>query len=245
MSDVQVVARTVWISDVHLGTPECQAERLLAFLRQVECEHLYLVGDIVDFMALRRSWFWPQAHNDVVQKLLRKARKGTRITFIPGNHDEDLRQFCGHTFGNISLEREVLHTTVDGRVFLVHHGDEFDGLLAYVDMVLWLAGWIYVMLFRINRACNGVRAWFGWGRTSMTGWMLRKINAVAGNDARARLLIAKDAKGRQVDGVVCGHSHVPEVLDIEGVRYMNCGDWVEHCTALVEWTDGRIELLSF
>lgn len=244
MSDGRIVARTVWISDVHLGTPECQTDRLISFLRKIECEHLYLVGDIFDFMALRRRWFWPQAHNDIVQMLLRKAGAGTRITFIPGNHDEELRQYAGYGFGGVEILREARHTTPDGKTFLVRHGDEYDGLLYYAHMAYWLFSWIYVLLFIVNRLCNSIRRWLGWQRASISGWLMRRANAVFGNGARLRELTLSDARSQGVDGVICGHTHLPEIRTDEGFLFMNCGDWVEHCTALVEHYDGQIELVQ-
>ena len=235
--------RAVFISDVHLGQRGCQAELLLDFIRTLDCEHLYLVGDIVDGWRLKRGWFWPQAHNDVVQKLLRLARKGVEVTYIPGNHDDRARDFCGVHFGGVVIAREAVHTGVDGRRYLVTHGDAFDD---HVHRPRWaevLGDWIYRALVRANTGWARLRRRRGLGYWSLAA----HVKSLSGGAARyvdgCERFIAADAKARGFDGVICGHIHHPAMREIDGVLYINDGDWVESCTAAVEHLDGRIELV--
>jgi UDP-2,3-diacylglucosamine pyrophosphatase LpxH len=237
--------RTIWISDIHLGTRGCKAALLLDFLRRTESEHLYLVGDIVDGWRLKRSWYWHQTHNDVVQKVLRKARKGTRVIYVPGNHDEALRDFLDLHFGGIHVVGEAIHVGADGRRFLVIHGDAFDAIVA-------TAGWLAILGDRAYNAAVAVNTWFNHARVALgyPYWSLSKFlklkvkNAVNFISAFEHA-VASEARRRGVDGVVCGHIHKAEIRDVGGVLYCNDGDWVESCTALVEYHDGRLEIVDW
>jgi UDP-2,3-diacylglucosamine pyrophosphatase LpxH len=239
--------RTIWISDVHLGTRGCQAEFLLDFLKHNEAETYYLVGDIFDGWRMKKSWYWTQAHNDVIQKLLRKARKGTQIIYIPGNHDEALRDFSASAlqFGGIALQDEAIHVTADGRRLLVVHGDAFDGVVKYARWLALLGDWAYTAMLFANLIFNRIRRRLGYGYWSLSAYLKAKVkNAVefVGNYEHA---IAEEARKRGVDGIVCGHIHKPEMRMIEGVLYCNDGDWVESCSALVEHMDGTLEIIRW
>ncbi len=235
--------RTIWISDIHLGTRGCKAEFLLDFLKHTKAEQIYLVGDIVDGWRLKRSWYWPQSHNDVVQKLLRKARKGTRVVFIPGNHDEAARQFAGLQFGGIDMRRECIHETADGKRLLVIHGDEFDVIVRYAKWIALLGDWTYNFLLIANNYFNAARKQFGFPYWSLSAYLKHKVKNAVEYISQFEDAVANVARQRGLDGVVCGHIHHAEMRDIDGVLYCNDGDWVESCTALVEHFDGRLELL--
>jgi UDP-2,3-diacylglucosamine pyrophosphatase LpxH len=237
--------RTVFISDIHLGTPGCQAAALLDFLRDVECDTLYLVGDIIDGWQLRRSWYWPQAHNDVVQKLLRKARKGTRVVYVPGNHDEMLRDYLDMHFGGVHVVEDAVHTTADGRNLLVIHGDAFDGIVRYARWLAFLGDHAYELALWINGWFNRARRAFGLPYWSLSAWLKHKVkNAVKYIDD-FEVALANEARRRGLDGVVCGHIHKAEIRDIGGIAYLNDGDWVESCTALVEDFDGTLRIVHW
>lgn len=237
--------RTVWISDLHLGTPGCQARALLDFLREVECEQLFLVGDIVDGWQLRRSWYWPQAHNDVVQKLLRKARKGCRVIYVPGNHDEFARKYLNHSFGGIEVAHEWIHETADGRKLWVTHGDLFDGVIQCAKWLAHVGDSAYEFTLKLNRHLNSLRARLGLPYWSLSKYLKLKVKRAVSylNDFEEAL--AKEARKRGVQGVVCGHIHHAELRDIDGILYANDGDWVESLTALVEHADGHLEILDW
>ena len=237
--------RTVWISDLHLGTPGCQAEPLLQFLKTVECDTLYLVGDIVDGWQLKRQWYWPQAHNDVVQKLLRKARKGTRVVFVPGNHDEFARRYLGHSFGGIEVLGEVIHTTADGRRLWVVHGDHFDGVIQVAKWLAHLGDWAYNRALELNHWVNSMRARMRLPYWSLSRYLKLKVKRAVSFIDDFERAVAREAKARGLDGVVCGHIHHAEIREVEGVLYANDGDWVESLTALVELPDGRLQILDW
>ncbi|MEM9998849.1 MAG: UDP-2,3-diacylglucosamine diphosphatase [Bacteroidota bacterium] len=237
--------RTLWISDLHLGTRGSQAGLLLDFLRHNESDTLYLVGDIVDGWALKRSMNWGQLHNDVVQKLLRRVRKGTRAVYIPGNHDEFARAYVGYQFGGIDVLRETVHTTADGRRLLILHGDEFDGAIRYAPWLSKLGARAYELALALNTVVNGVRKAFGKPYWSLAAYLKGKTKKAVQYMGDFEEAVAALAKDRGVDGVVCGHIHKPELREIDGVLYANCGDWVESCTALAEHHDGRLEILTW
>jgi UDP-2,3-diacylglucosamine pyrophosphatase LpxH len=236
--------RTVFISDVHLGTPGCQAHALLDFLREVQCETLFLVGDIVDGWQLKRSWYWPQAHNDVLQKLMRKARKGTRVVFVPGNHDEFARRYVAHNFGGIDVVEDSMHTTADGRRLWVTHGDYFDGVIQCARWLAYLGDQAYEFVLKLNRFLNLARGRLGLPYWSLSRYLKFKVKRAVSyvNDFEAA--VAREAKRRGADGVVCGHIHHAEIRVVEGVLYCNDGDWVESLTAIVEHHDGRLEIVD-
>ncbi len=237
--------RTIFISDVHLGTRGCKAEMLLDFLRRTESDTLYLVGDIVDGWRLKKHWHWPQAHNDVIQKLLRKARKGTRVIFIPGNHDEFARDYCDAEFGDVALRREAIHEAADGRRYLVIHGDEFDGVVLYARWLAVLGDWAYVMALELNHWMNVVRRRFGLPYWSISQYLKHKVKNAVQFITRFEQSMADLAQKRGVGGIICGHIHHAEIRSVGDVVYCNDGDWVESCTAMVEHPDGRMEIVDW
>jgi len=234
--------RTVWISDIHLGTPGCKAAALLDFLKEVECDTLYLVGDVIDGWQLRRSWYWPQAHNDVVQKLLRKARKGTRVIFIPGNHDEFARKYLEHTFGGIEVAHEWIHTTADGRRLWVTHGDLYDGVIQCARWLAYLGDNLYEFTLKVNSWLNSARARMGLPYWSLSRYLKMKVKRAVSYVGDFEEALAREARRRGVQGVVCGHIHHAEMRDIDGILYCNDGDWVESLTALLEHPDGTLSI---
>ncbi|MEJ1993649.1 MAG: UDP-2,3-diacylglucosamine diphosphatase [Limibacillus sp.] len=237
--------RAVFLSDIHLGTRGCKAEFLLDFLRYNEADKIYLVGDIVDGWRLKKSWYWPQAHNDVVQKLLRKARKGTEIIYVPGNHDEALRNYTGVHFGGVVVASDTVHETADGRRLLVLHGDAFDGVVKYAKWLALLGDGAYNLMLQVNTWYNVTRRMLGFGYWSLSAYLKNKVkNAVKFVDDFERA-VAEEARRRNLDGVICGHIHKAEMREIEGILYINDGDWVESCTALVEHQDGRLEIIHW
>lgn len=237
--------RAAWISDIHLGTQGCQAEALLDFLRQVECETLYLVGDVVDGWQLRRHWYWPQSHNDVVQKLLRKARKGTRIIFIPGNHDEFARKYIGHDFGGIEVVDEWTHVMLDGRRLWITHGDLYDGVIQCARWLAHVGDWAYEFTLKANRWFNTARARMGLPYWSLSKYLKLKVKRAVSYVGDFEAALAREARRREVHGVVCGHIHHAEIRTIDGILYCNDGDWVESMTALVERLDGTLDIVDW
>ena len=237
--------RTVFISDLHLGTPGCQAGPLLDFLKSHPSEHLYLVGDIIDGWQLRKRWYWPQAHNDVVQKLLRRARKGCRVVFVPGNHDEFARQFTGNHFGGIEVVGEAVHVTASGQQLWVVHGDYFDGVIQCAKWLAHLGDTLYEFTLRLNRHVNSWRARIGLPYWSLSAYLKHKVKKALNYVTDFERAVAHEARRRGHQGVVCGHIHRAEMRSIDGVLYCNDGDWVESRTALVEHFDGRLELVQW
>lgn len=237
--------RSVWISDVHLGTPGCQAHALLDFLRRVDCDTLYLVGDIIDGWQLRRTWYWPQSHNDVIQKILRKARKGTRVVYIPGNHDEFARTYLDHAFGGVELAEECLHTTADGRKLWITHGDLYDGVIQCARWLALLGDSLYEFTLKLNRYLNSWRARRGLPYWSLSKYLKLKVKRAVSYVADFEEALAREAHKRGAQGVVCGHIHHAEIRPIDGILYCNDGDWVESLTALVEFPDGQLDIVHW
>lgn len=237
--------RAVFISDLHLGTAGCQAAALLDFLKHHPSQTLYLVGDVIDGWQLRRRWFWPQAHNDVVQKLLRRARKGCRVVFVPGNHDEFARQFHGHHFGGIEVLNEAVHTTADGRQLWVVHGDHFDGVIQCAKWLAYVGDNLYEFTLRLNRHLNSLRARLGLPYWSLSQYLKHKVKTAVNYVSDFESAVAAEARSRGYQGVVCGHIHRPEMRHIGCTLYCNDGDWVESLSALVEHLDGRLELVHW
>ena len=242
--DPSVRVRTVWISDLHLGTPGCQASALLSFLRTLECQTLYLVGDIIDGWQLRRTWYWPQTHNDVVQKILRMARKGTKVIFVPGNHDEFARRYVAHNFGGVDVVEDCMHVCADGRRLWVTHGDLFDGVIQCAKWLAYVGDAAYEFTLKVNRWFNGVRARLGLPYWSLSRYAKAKVKRAVSYVSEFEVAVAREARKRGAQGVVCGHIHHAEMREIEGVLYCNDGDWVESLTALVEHHDGRLEIID-
>lgn len=241
----ELKVRTIFISDLHLGTPGCQASALLDFLKTYSSEQLYLVGDIIDGWQLRRRWYWPQTHNDVVQKLLRKARKGCKVVYVPGNHDEFARQFLGHSFGGIEIVEEAVHETIDGRKFWVIHGDYFDGVIQYAKWFAYVGDNLYEFTLKLNRYLTSLRTRFGLPYWSLSQYLKYKVKTAVNYVLSFEQAVAAEASRRGLNGVVCGHIHHAEIRDINGITYCNDGDWVESLTALVEHLDGSIELIHW
>jgi len=243
--DRPIRLRSVFISDVHLGSRDSRAGELLQFLASVEVDYLFLVGDIIDFWSLRKTFYWPQQHNEVVRAILGKARDGARVIYIPGNHDEDMREFCGSVFGNLEIRRKYVHSTADGRELLVMHGDEFDAAVKCSRWLARLGSGAYEVALRLNRMVNGVRRLLGLPYWSFANYLkLRLKNAVQYVEA-FEVAAARAAAQRQLHGIVCGHIHRPAVREIDGILYCNDGDWVENCTALVEEPGGRLSTCTW
>ena len=236
--------RTAWISDVHLGTRTSNAEALLQFLRDYEFETLYIVGDLIDGWQMRRGIYWPQQHNDVIQKLLRKARKGTRIVYIPGNHDEFIGGFCGF-YGHIAIEKQAIHTTADGRRILVIHGHELDTVVQNARWLAFAGDLGYQFLLALNPVINFFRRRLGLGYWSLSAYAKKRVKDAVNFIGEFEAAIVRYAQQYGVEAVLCGHIHNAGIREIGAVTYYNCGDWVESCSALVENFDGEMELLSF
>lgn len=237
--------RTVWISDIHLGTRGCNATMLVDFLRAIECETLYLVGDIVDGWRLRKGWYWPDSHNEVVRQLLKLAHRGTRVVFVAGNHDEMLRDYVGLTFGGIELVQEAIHVTADGRRLLVTHGDDFDGVVLYARWLAFLGDKAYGILLRANVLFNAIRRQLKLPYWSMSAYIKRKVKNAVQYVCNFEEAVAHEAHARGLDGIVCGHIHYAEIRQIGSVTYYNDGDWVESCAALVEDAAGAMSIIDW
>lgn len=237
--------RTLFLSDLHLGSRAAQAHLLLDFLRHNDAETVYLVGDIVDGWKLRKGWHWPQAHNDVVQKLLRKARKGARVIYVPGNHDEFARDYTGLTFGGVEVVEDAVHETADGRKMLIIHGDQFDIVVRNARWLAFLGDWAYDVAIAANTWVNRARRLFGVGYWSLSAWAKLKVKNAVNFIGDFEATLAAEAGRRGVDGVICGHIHHATIRTIEGVLYVNTGDFVESCTAIAEHDDGRFEILHW
>ena len=237
--------RAAWVSDVHLGYHASRADALLDFLHASETKYLYLVGDIVDLWALERRAYWPQRHNDVIRTLLGKAKFGTEVVYIPGNHDEPFRAYAGQRFGNVTIREEAIHVRASGERLLVLHGDKFDGAVASSKWLGALGSHCYEWLLSANTAVNAVRHRLGYPYWSLAGFLKHKVSNAVEYIERYEAAVAGEAARAGADGVVCGHIHRSAVKRIDGIEYYNCGDWVESCSALVEHTDGRMELLEW
>ncbi|MFC4431763.1 UDP-2,3-diacylglucosamine diphosphatase [Cupriavidus respiraculi] len=235
--------RAIWLSDVHLGTPGCQADYLLDFLKHNDSEKLYLVGDIIDGWQLRRGWYWPQSHNDVVQKLLRKARKGTEVIYVPGNHDEVARQFDGLAFGDIAVREEAIHVTATGRRMWVVHGDLFDGVVQHARWLAYLGDSLYTLILALNRHFNSIRARLGFPYWSLSQYLKHQVKNAVNYISSFEHAMVEEARRRGCDGVICGHIHKAEIREVDGQLYCNDGDWVESLSALVETMEGELKIV--
>jgi UDP-2,3-diacylglucosamine pyrophosphatase LpxH len=237
--------RALFISDVHLGAKGCQAEKLLDFLRDHDADTIYLVGDIVDGWQLKSGWYWPQAHNDVVQKLLRQARKGARIIYLPGNHDEFLRDYYGTHFGGVEVQDKAMHEGVDGRRYLVIHGDHFDLVVTQARWLALLGDKAYDFAITANRLFNALRRRLGFPYWSLSQWAKLKVKNAVNFIGQFEKTLVAEAERHQANGVICGHIHHAVIHDDYGIRYINCGDWVESCTAVVEHHEGKFEIIDW
>jgi len=237
--------RTIFVSDVHLGTRGCKAELLLDFLQKNSTETLYLIGDIVDGWQLKRRWFWPESHSEVVHEILRKVDEGTKVIFVPGNHDEFLRGFCGRNYAGIEVMREAIHETGDGKRLLVLHGDQFDGVIEFAKWLAHLGSWAYDKALAANEVMHTVRRAFGLPYWSLSNWLKHAVKDAVEYVCRFEEVVARAAASRGLDGVVCGHIHQAAMRRIGDVLYLNDGDWVESCTALVEDASGHLEIVRW
>ena len=244
-SDVTHHYRSIFISDIHLGMRNSQAPALLDFLKHSEADTIYLVGDIVDFWKVKRGPHWPQSHNDVLQKLLRKARKGCRVVFIPGNHDEGLRDYCGMNFGGVEVRRDAIHEGPTGKRYAVLHGDEFDVIVRYARWLALLGDRSYDVALAMNVPLNIARRMLGLGHWSLSSYLKLKVKTAVKFIGEYEQALASEARRRDVQGLICGHIHHANDRMIDGVHYLNCGDWVESCTAIGERHDGAFEVIRW
>ena len=237
--------RAVFISDVHLGFSGCSAQYLLNFLRSTKCDYLYLVGDIIDVWQMKKKGYWPQEHNDVIRTILGKAKHGTKIIYVPGNHDELLRDFESLVLGNLEIHNEYIHTTKDGKRFLILHGDQFDGVVMHSKYLALIGSTLYELLLQANSSVNFVRRKLGFSYWSLANMLKQKVKGAVSYISNFETALAHAAHKHDVDGIISGHIHRAELSHINNIIYCNCGDWVESCTALVERHDGTIELLHW
>ncbi|WP_068315659.1 UDP-2,3-diacylglucosamine diphosphatase [Polycladidibacter hongkongensis] len=237
--------RSLFLSDIHLGTRGCKAEFLLDFLKNHDAETVYLVGDIVDGWRLRRSWFWPQAHNDVVQKLMRKARKGARVVYIPGNHDEFLRGYLGTQMGGVEIVDQTIHESASGKKYLVIHGDQFDVVVRHAKWLALLGDWAYVSALNLNTLVNFCRRKLGLTYWSLSAWAKLKVKNAVNFIGNFEETLVGEARRQNVDGVICGHIHHAANHSDFGLHYINTGDWVESCTAVGETFEGTFEVIKW
>ncbi|HEY1604812.1 MAG TPA: UDP-2,3-diacylglucosamine diphosphatase [Allosphingosinicella sp.] len=237
--------RTIWISDVHLGTRGCNARMLIDFLDHVDCDTLYLVGDIIDGWRLKKRFYWPERHNAIVRRVMKRAKHGTRIVYVPGNHDEMFRQFAGTSFGGVEIRRKAIHVTADGRRLLILHGDEFDAIMLAHRWLAFLGDTAYTLLLQLNLVVNAVRRRLDLPYWSLSRHAKHKVKNAVAFVSRFEEAVAHEAARLGVDGIVCGHIHTAEERRFGDVSYYNDGDWVESCTALVEHRDGRMEILHW
>ncbi|MBD3766925.1 MAG: UDP-2,3-diacylglucosamine diphosphatase [Gammaproteobacteria bacterium] len=237
--------RALFISDVHLGSKGCQAEALAEFLKFHHAPVIYLVGDIVDGWRLKKRHFWPQSHTDVIRRLFTKAKRGSRIVYVTGNHDDFLRRYSGIHFGNIELCDEVVHETLSGQKLRVLHGDAYDGVVTCHKWLALLGDWAYESMLHVNRWYNKLRQYWGFGYWSLSAYLKHRVKRAVMYMHEYEHLLMRDAHKAGFDGVVCGHIHHAEIRQTDQGWYGNCGDWVESCTALVEHEDGRMDLLRY
>lgn len=237
--------RALFISDVHLGTRAAQAQELLDFLRQVQADTIYLVGDIIDFWRIQRGLIWPPSHSNVLQELLERARQGTRVVFIPGNHDAGLRRYCGKRFGSIEIEHSTVHETVDGRRYLVMHGDDYDVVVQRAHWLAVLGERGYSAALAINRPFNWMRARLGFDYWSLSAFLKERVKGCVNRASRFEQALAEAASRHNAAGIICGHIHKAASHRFGDVHYLNTGDWVESCTAVIEQSDGKLEIVHW
>ncbi|MGD8416674.1 MAG: UDP-2,3-diacylglucosamine diphosphatase [Pseudomonadales bacterium] len=238
--------RAIFLSDIHLGTRGCQAEKLVSFLKHHTCDQLYLVGDIVDGWRMKSAGiYWPQSHINVVRRVLTMTKRGTEVIYVTGNHDEFLRDHSPLEIGNLRIVDEADHHTLDGRRFLVVHGDQFDVITRYHRWIAWLGDVGYTILLELNRFLNAMRHRLGYGYWSLSAWLKHKVKRAVNYIGEYEEALARHCRRQGYDGVICGHIHHAEIGDFGGVSYMNCGDWVESCTALVEDERGGFRIIDW
>jgi len=237
--------RTIWISDMHLCSRDCRADSLLSFLKRHKCEYLYLVGDFIDIWQLKRRWYWPQTYNNIIHKILGRAKKGTKVIYIPGNHDEMFREFIGQQFGGVEIHQQAIHHLSDGRRLMVLHGDEFDLIVQNNKWLALVGNAAYDNLIYVNRVLNLFRRFFGMPYWSLAAYLKHRVKNAVKYIGSFEQAVVHEAKKKDVHGVVCGHIHQPVVKEVDGLTYCNTGDWVENCTALVEKENGVLEIIHW
>jgi UDP-2,3-diacylglucosamine pyrophosphatase LpxH len=242
-----IEVRSIFLSDIHLGTRACQSHRLLEFLKEYDSEYLFLVGDIIDFWAMaRRGVYWSADMNTVVQKVLKRARHGCKVIFVPGNHDEALREYVGSSFGDIRIFHDYIHTTADGKRYMLLHGDEYDVVTKYHKWLAILGDHAYAFVVRMNMMLSWMRRHLGIpGYWSLAGYAKRKVKGAVSFISDFEESVVRNIKAQGLDGVICGHIHAAAMRQVDGMTYFNCGDWVDSCTAIIEHTDGRLELIEW
>lgn len=241
-----VKCRSIWLSDIHLGYRGCKAEFLLDFLQNVECEYIYLVGDIFDVWSMKqKGFYWPQSHNNVIRTILGKAKHNTKVIYIPGNHDEIFREYDGQVFGNVEIHHKYIHETVDGRKLLMMHGDEFDSAVQLSRLASFIGDKGYDFLLYVNRYLHAFRRMMGRPYWSFSGYIKTRVQNAMEVISKFENAVAHEARHQDVDGLICGHIHYPQLKELNGVIYCNDGDWVENCTTMLEHHDGTLELLRW
>lgn len=240
-----IKCRSVFVSDVHLGFRGASAQYLLDYLKSIDPEYLYLVGDIVDIWSLKKSFYWPQEHNNVLRLILSMAKRGTRVIYVPGNHDEMCRDYIGHAFGNLEIHREAEHVTADGRRIWILHGDEFDGAIKCASWLGFVGNYAYDGILWLNRHCNGLRRKMRLPYWSLATYLKQKAGTALSYIDHFERAVVHETKRRGFDGAICGHIHRAKLAEMQGVQYMNCGDWVESCTSLIEDQQGRFSLVHW
>jgi UDP-2,3-diacylglucosamine pyrophosphatase LpxH len=237
--------KTLFISDTHLGLRSAKSEYLLDFLRHTECDNLYLVGDIIDGWKMNSGWYWPAINNEIVRLVMKKAARGTRVIYVPGNHDEALREHLDINVAGIEVMGEAVHESGDGRRFLVMHGDEFDCVVMNNKWLAHLGNWAYDVLLWLNRWFNVARRKLGFGYWSLSAYLKNQVKEAVKYIGNFEDAVIRAGRERGMDGVICGHIHHAVITDFDGMLYANCGDWVESCTALAEESDGSLHLIRW
>jgi UDP-2,3-diacylglucosamine pyrophosphatase LpxH len=237
--------RSIWISDIHLGTRGSKADLLCDFLKHNDCETLYLVGDIIDGWRMKKRTYWPQAHINVIRRILTRSKRGTNVIYVTGNHDEFLRRYSGMSFGNIHLVDEAIHTTTDGSEFWVVHGDAFDSIVCNQQWLALVGDWAYEMMLRFNVIFNRIRQLLGLDYWSLSAYLKYRVKQAVSFISNYEKTLANECQKRGLQGVVCGHIHHPQVDTIGDIQYANCGDWVESCSALVEDQQGQLQIIHW
>lgn len=237
--------RSIFISDVHLGTKHCQADLLVDFLESHSSENVYLIGDIIDGWRLKKRWYWPQAHDDVVSEILRRARLGEKIVYIPGNHDEFVRKFAGQRIENVKVLDRAVHQTADGRRYLVVHGDQYDVVIQNAKWMAYVGDRFYEFALTTNTWLNRLRGYMGWEYWSLGAFAKRHVKSFVNIIGCFENTVSEDVRRLDLDGVICGHIHHAMSRDMNGIHYVNTGDWVESCTAVAEHHDGTLEVIHW
>ena len=237
--------RTIVLSDMHLGAKSCQYKQIEKFLDSHDCDYLYLNGDIIDGWALRRRWRWYTEYNTIIKKILKKSERGTQVIYVLGNHDDFLRAWLGSNlkFGNISITNEAVHQSATGENYLVTHGDLFDGVSRLAPWLSWAGSAGYELLINANMVYNRMRKFLGFGYWSFSSWIKKNVKKAVDHVFRFEHNLTFYARSRGYFGVICGHVHTPEIKTVNGISYLNSGDWQESCTALVEDEQGYWEII--